>query len=82
MPGLLFVVGWTVMTAAMMLPTTLPLVGLSVALICPRSDAGALTLLLAGYLAAWLGFGLVAHLLGLGCWPWSAGPRGSPSMAG
>lgn len=66
-PGLLFVLGWALMTAAMMLPTTLPLVGLFRRMIRSRTDAGALTLLLlGGYLLAWLGFGLVAHLLGLG----------------
>ena len=37
-PGLLFVLGWAVMTAAMMLPTTLPLVGLFRRMIRTRSD--------------------------------------------
>jgi predicted metal-binding membrane protein len=66
LPALLYVGGWALMTAAMMLPTTLPLVLVFRRLTRPRPDAGGLlALLLAGYLVAWLGFGLVAHLLGL-----------------
>lgn len=64
--GLLYVGGWALMTAAMMLPTTLPLVALFRRLMARRPDAALLiTLLLAGYLLAWLAFGLGAHLLGL-----------------
>jgi predicted metal-binding membrane protein len=66
-PALLYVGGWALMTAAMMLPTTLPLVVVFRRLTVRRRDAAALlALLLAGYLAAWLGFGLAAHLVGLG----------------
>jgi len=66
LPALVYVAGWALMTAAMMLPTTLPLVLVFRRLTRPRRDAGKLlALLLAGYLAAWLAFGLAAHLLGL-----------------
>jgi predicted metal-binding membrane protein len=65
--GLLFVVGWTMMTIAMMLPTSLPLVMLFRRMIDHRQDAGALiALLLAGYLGVWTGFGLLAYGLDLG----------------
>ena len=64
--GLLYVSGWALMTAAMMLPTTLPLVVLFRRLTSSRPNATLLLgLLIAGYLAAWLIFGLVTHLLGL-----------------
>ena len=58
-----FVTGWTVMTIAMMLPTSLPLVTLFRRLVRRREDSGLLVaLLIAGYLAIWSAFGLVAHL--------------------
>jgi predicted metal-binding membrane protein len=58
-----FVTGWTVMTIAMMLPTSLPLVTLFRRLVRRRQDSGLLVaLLIAGYLATWSFFGLVAHL--------------------
>lgn len=66
-PAVLFVSGWTLMTAAMMLPTTLPLVGAFRRLARLRADGPVLLgLLLVGYLAVWLAFGLAAHLAGLG----------------
>jgi predicted metal-binding membrane protein len=66
LPALVYIAGWVLMTAAMMLPTTLPLVLVFRRLTRPRPDAGQLlALLLAGYLTAWLGFGLAAHLMGL-----------------
>ena len=53
------------MTAAMMLPTTLPLVGIFRRLVAGNPDRGLLlALLLAGYLAAWLVFGITAHGMG------------------
>jgi predicted metal-binding membrane protein len=65
-PASLYIAGWVLMTAAMMLPTTLPLVTVFRRLTMRQSGASALLcLLLAGYLAAWLGFGVAAHLLGL-----------------
>ena len=60
---LVFVAGWTLMTAAMMLPTSLPLVALFHALTRQRANRPQLVgLLLAGYLAVWTLFGLLAHL--------------------
>jgi len=50
------------MVAAMMLPTTLPLVAIFRRITAGRSDASRLlVILVAGYLCAWLGFGLLAH---------------------
>lgn len=58
-----FVVGWTLMTIAMMLPASLPLVNLFRAITRQRSDATWLLLLLiGGYLAVWAYFGLLAYL--------------------
>jgi len=63
----LYLGGWTLMTAAMMLPTTLPLVEIFRRLTRERPDRGRLVaLLLGGYLAIWLAFGFVAHLFDLG----------------
>jgi predicted metal-binding membrane protein len=60
---LLFVAGWVVMTVAMMLPTSLPLIALFHAITRRRSDQMRLVgLLIAGYLAIWTTFGLVIHL--------------------
>jgi predicted metal-binding membrane protein len=58
----LYVFGWTLMTIAMMLPTTLPLLSIFRRLIARREDRTRLLLLLVlGYLAVWLGFGIAAH---------------------
>jgi predicted metal-binding membrane protein len=66
LPAFLYLGGWVLMTAAMMLPTTLPLLLVFRRLTNGRRKASVLfALLLAGYLAAWLGFGIAAHLLGL-----------------
>jgi predicted metal-binding membrane protein len=59
---ILYLVGWTLMTAAMMLPTTLPLLEIFRRLVVRRPDrwqliAGVIT----GYLGVWLVFGIVAH---------------------
>ena len=52
--GGVFVVGWIVMTTAMMLPTTLPLVSMFQRLTAGRADRLRLTVsLIAGYLSAW-----------------------------
>ena len=57
---------WLLMSAAMMLPSTLTLIAAFRGLAARQSQGGRLlALLLAGYLLAWLGFGLVAHGLGL-----------------
>ncbi len=59
---LVFVVGWTVMTVAMMLPTSLPLFTLFQRLVRQRPDGTLLVgLLITGYLAIWSFFGLLAH---------------------
>jgi predicted metal-binding membrane protein len=66
LPGLLYVGGWLLMTAAMMLPTTLPLLGIFGRLVEPRRDrATLLTLVIVGYLSIWAAFGLAAHFLDL-----------------
>lgn len=60
---LVFVIGWTVMVVAMMLPTSLPLVALFRTLVRQRLDATWLVgLLLAGYLGIWTLFGIVIYL--------------------
>jgi predicted metal-binding membrane protein len=78
-PLVLYGGGWVLMSAAMMLPTTLPLVRLFDRMIAARADRGRLhALLITGYLLAWSGFGVAAHLLdlvlhwGLGGWDWLA----------
>jgi predicted metal-binding membrane protein len=60
---LLFVVGWTLMTVAMMLPTSMPLVTLFRRLTRRRPDRLRLVVLLVvGYLGIWVLFGGLAHL--------------------
>ncbi len=60
--SLVFVVGWTVMTVAMMLPTSLPLFSLFQRLVRQRASAQRLVaLLIVGYIAVWSFFGLAAH---------------------
>jgi predicted metal-binding membrane protein len=67
LPALLYVAGWGVMSAAMMLPTALPLIRLFDRMIASRPNRAALqTLLIAGYLLAWGGFGFAAHILDAG----------------
>jgi predicted metal-binding membrane protein len=57
------VAGWTLMTAAMMLPTSLPLITMFHTLTRRRPDRLRLVgLLIAGYLAVWAAFGLVVHV--------------------
>ncbi len=60
---LVFIAGWTLMTIAMMLPTTLPLVTLFQTITSNRSDHTRLvTLLIIGYLSTWVLFGFIAHI--------------------
>jgi len=60
----LFVVGWTLMTMAMMLPTSAPLILLFHRMVSGRSQAGWLVAsLVAGYLGVWATFGLSLHLV-------------------
>jgi predicted metal-binding membrane protein len=58
----LYVLGWMLMTAAMMLPTTFPLLEMFRRLTQQKDDQALLMgLLVAGYLAVWLSFGVAAH---------------------
>ena len=62
LPITLYLVGWTLMTVAMMLPTTLPLLEIFRRLTAGRPDRSQLlALVIAGYLLIWLGFGIIAH---------------------
>src|SRR5271170_3078923 len=64
LPLLLYAGGWLLMTAAMMLPTTLPLLHRFELLVGARPERSQLiALLIAGYLVAWAGFGVAAHLV-------------------
>jgi predicted metal-binding membrane protein len=59
---MLFLVGWTVMTAAMMLPTSLPMVATFGRLVHHRANAyQRVWLFVVGYLSAWGGFGVLAY---------------------
>src|SRR5271157_3204597 len=63
LPALLYAAGWVVMSAAMMLPTSLPLIGLFDRMVAERPDRAVLHgLLIAGYLLAWGAFGVAAHM--------------------
>ncbi len=62
LPATLFIVGWVMMTAAMMLPTSLPLLEIFRRLTRNRQDYALLmTLLIVGYIAVWAAFGVLAH---------------------
>src|SRR5918996_1749693 len=66
LPALLYVGGWLLMTAAMMLPTTLPLLEIVARIGRDRPDGRVLLgLVIAGYLAVWSLFGVAAHLADL-----------------
>jgi predicted metal-binding membrane protein len=66
-PALLYVGGWVLMSAAMMLPTTFPLLDIFRRLTASRSDRRLLmALLISGYLSVWGLFGLAAHLVDIG----------------
>ena len=58
-----FVIGWILMTIAMMLPTTLPLFVMFQQMTHKRPDhARLIGLLVAGYLVVWMSFGVITHL--------------------
>ena len=58
-----FVVGWVIMTIAMMLPTSLPLINLFDTLTRQRPHhARLVSLLVGGYLAAWTVFGTLVYI--------------------
>jgi predicted metal-binding membrane protein len=62
-PMLLHAFGWVLMIAAMMLPTTYPLLTMFRSVTRGRSDENQLTMLvIAGFFVAWLAFGIAAHL--------------------
>jgi predicted metal-binding membrane protein len=66
-PALLYLAGWVLMTVAMMLPMSMPLLRSFVQITATRSDRGPLlTLLIAGYLATWTVFGFIAHAADMG----------------
>jgi predicted metal-binding membrane protein len=76
----LFLLIWTVMVGAMMLPTTVPMARLVAAVGARAPERGAARSALAlSYLAVWVGFGLVALTGDLGVhaavdsWPWLDG---------
>jgi methanogenic corrinoid protein MtbC1 len=57
-----FVAGWTLMTVAMMLPTSLPLLAFFQSLVRTRPDHVSLVaLLVTGYLSVWIAFAMVVH---------------------
>jgi len=61
-PAVLYAAAWILMTAAMMLPTTLPLFNAFDRLTAGRPDHARLLMLLGlGYMAVWGAFGLLAH---------------------
>ncbi len=61
-PVAVYALAWLVMIAAMMLPTTLPLLGIFARITASRPDAAALMArVVAGYAVAWLAFGVLAH---------------------
>jgi predicted metal-binding membrane protein len=60
--ALVFVTGWTVMTFAMMLPTSLPLITMFEKMVRQRSHRTSLVMLLmAGYVGIWTLFGAAVH---------------------
>jgi predicted metal-binding membrane protein len=62
-PALLHAIGWVLMIAAMMLPTTYPLLGMFRNVARGRADENRLTLLVvAGFFVAWFAFGVAAHV--------------------
>jgi predicted metal-binding membrane protein len=61
--AILFIAGWLLMTVAMMLPTSIPLLHLFFRITRRRTDRLLLTVLvIAGYLSVWLVFGVLAYL--------------------
>jgi predicted metal-binding membrane protein len=62
LPATLYILGWILMTVAMMLPTTVPLLGIFRRLAARRPDRSQLVaLVIIGYIGVWAGFGIVAH---------------------
>jgi predicted metal-binding membrane protein len=62
-PAALYLIGWILMTTAMMLPTSLPLLEIFHRLTARRPEQSQLiALVIAGYLSVWTAFGVAAHL--------------------
>ena len=62
LPALLHALAWVLMIAAMMLPTTYPILALFRKIVTGRDDARKLVaLVIAGFFAVWFAFGIVAH---------------------
>src|SRR2546430_14715502 len=62
-PALLHALGWVLMIAAMMLPTTYPLLGMFRNVTRGRPDENRLTMLaVGGFFVAWFAFGVAAHV--------------------
>lgn len=62
-PALLHAMSWVLMVAAMMLPTTYPLLEMFRRVTGARPDGGTLTtLVVLGFFIAWLAFGVFAHV--------------------
>ena len=65
--GLFFVCGWILMTIAMMLPTSIPLLVVFHSICRSRANRPLLiALVVFGYLAAWLAFGVAAYAATIG----------------
>jgi len=63
-PAAFHAAAWMLMIAAMMLPTTLPLLAIFRRITAERADAAhLLTNVIVGYLCAWIAFGFAAHTL-------------------
>lgn len=61
-----YIAGWLLMTTAMMLPTIFPLLEIFRRMTRSRDDrVELLSLVIAGYLAVWLAFGIAAHAFDL-----------------
>ena len=66
-PLVVYALGWLLMIGAMMLPTALPVIEIFRRLTRGRPNQGKLVaFVVTGYLAAWIGFGIAAHLLDRG----------------
>jgi len=77
LPALLYVGGWLLMTVAMMLPTTLPLLAIFARMTSSKPNHGLLLgLLIVGYLSIWTLFGLFAHSADMGLHAMVAGNAG------
>jgi len=63
-PAVLHAAAWVLMIAAMMLPTTFPLLAMFRRITGARADAGRLVaLVVLGFFTSWLAFGIAAHLV-------------------